>query len=288
MNSIELFKSYAPFLDEVMAAGSLTAKLDGDPALVQAGSNPGELMIPRFVLSGLAAYDRSGGYADGDIALTLETVPVGYDRGRMFTVDAVDNEDTAGVAFGQLAGEFIRSKVVPEVDAFRFAAYASYPGVASASGDLADGPSVVAALRAAATAMDEAEVPPDERHLFITPTLLGYVEDMDTTKSKDVFLRFQSVTMAPQTRFYTAVRLLDGRTSGQEAGGFAKAAGAKNLNFMIVSRPAVIQFSKHVDPKVITPEMNPSADAWKFGYRYVSVADVYANKAAGIYVHKAA
>jgi len=120
-NNITAFKSYAPFLDEVMAASSLTAKLDGDPALVRPGSNPGELMIPRFALSGMAKYDRTAGYADGDVTLTVETVPVNYDRGRMFTIDAVDDEETAGVAFGQLAGEFIRSKVVPEVDAFHFA-----------------------------------------------------------------------------------------------------------------------------------------------------------------------
>ena len=30
---------------------------------------------------------------------------------------------------------------------------------------------------------------------------------------------------------------------------------------------------------------NPDADAWKFGYRTVGIADVYENKLAGIYCH---
>ena len=46
------------------------------------------------------------------------------------------------------------------------------------------------------------------------------------------------------------------------------------------------QFEKHVVPKIVTPEQNQSADAWKFGYRNVSIADGYENKVKGIYLHK--
>ena len=67
--------------------------------------------------------------------------------------------------------------------------------------------------------------------------------------------------------------------------GNAKGTGGKDINFMVIHRGAVIQFSKHIAPKVVTPEQNPDADAWKFGYRQVGVADVYENKTAGIYVH---
>ena len=57
---------------------------------------------------------------------------------------------------------------------------------------------------------------------------------------------------------------------------------------MVIHKPAVIQYQKHVAPKVITPEQNQDGDAWKFGYRNVGIADVYENKVAGIYLHKAA
>ena len=40
----------------------------------------------------------------------------------------MDNEETAGVAYGRLSGEFLRSYVVPEIDAVRFAKYASEAG----------------------------------------------------------------------------------------------------------------------------------------------------------------
>ena len=45
------------------------------------------------------------------------------------------------------------------------------------------------------------------------------------------------------------------------------------------------QIPKHIAPKVITPEQNQTADAWKFGYRQVGVNDLYKNKLAGVYLH---
>ena len=47
-----------------------------------------------------------------------------------------------------------------------------------------------------------------------------------------------------------------------------------------------IQYVKHTVNKVITPEENQSADAYKFPYRVYGLADVYENKTAGIYLSK--
>ena len=130
--------------------------------------------------------------------------------------------------------------------------------------------------------MTDAEVPEADRHLFITATLHGLIRDMDKTKAKDLMDKFASVQVMPQNRFYTAITQNDGKTAGQTVGGYKKADGGFNLNFLIVHKGAVIQFPKHVAPKVITPEQNQDADAYKFGYRNVGIADTYENKAAGI------
>ena len=288
-NSITLFKQQITgILDEVYKNASLTAVLDGASELVQQGANANELIIPKMSMDGLGDYSKSAGYVNGDVTLTNETVACNFDRGRMFTIDSMDNIETAGVAFGRLAGEFIRTKVVPEVDAFRFACYAGASNISTTTAaNLATGAAVIAAIAAAADGMDNDEVPQSERYLFITPTLLGLVRDLDTTKSKAVLDQFAGVIKVPQTRFYTAIDQLDGTTSQEEAGGYAKASGAKNINFMIIHKPAVIQFEKHVVPKIVSPEQNQSADAWKFGYRNVAIADVYDNKVKGIYLHKA-
>lgn len=286
-NNIALFKKYIDRLDTVYKQASYTAVLDGDSALARAGASANEIVIPKISMDGLADYSRNGGYVNGSVTLDYETVKFNYDRGRAFTVDAMDDEETAGLAFGALAAEFIRTKVVPELDAFRFATYAAVEGIGTAAATLATGEEVLQALRAVATEMDEAEVPADQRYLFITPTLHGLVTDLDSYKSKAALEGFAGVVKVPQSRFYTAIDLHDGTTSGEEAGGFKKAASAKDINFFVAHKPALIQYSKHVVNKIFSPEINQEADGWKFCYRSYGLADAYENKAAGLFMHTA-
>lgn len=286
-NAITKFKKYIDLLDEVYKLASVTADLDGDSTLVRAGANANEIIIPKISMDGLANYSRNGGYVGGDVTLTNETVTFNYDRGRSFTVDAMDNEETVGLAFGKLASEFIRTRVAPEMDAFRLAAYASTAGISkvSAGATLSSGEAVLAAIVAGVNKMDEDEVPQELRELLITPTLYNLAHAVDTTKSKEILSGFSKIVKVPQSRFYTAVKLNDGTTSGEEAGGFAKAANAKDINFMIIHKPALLQYTKHMVNKVITPEENQTSDGYIFHFRAYGLADVYENKVAGIYLH---
>ena len=288
-NTIEYAKKYVPILDEVYKMASLTSDLDGAPELVQQGANANELIIPKMSMDGLANYSRNSGYVTGDVTMVNETVACNFDRGRLFNVDTLDNLETAGLAFGRLAGEFIRTKVTPELDAFRLSKYAQISGISTVAGAaLANGAAVLAALRAAADKMDDDEVPYENRILYILGSLVGMIEDLDTTKSKAILGRWTKIQRMPQSRMYTKIKQKDGKTEGEEAGGYIKdATDGKNINFISIHKGAVIQFQKHIAPKIITPEANQTGDGWKFGYRNVGIADAYENKVAGIYLHKA-
>ncbi len=281
-NSITAAKKYAKLLDEVYMNSALSGVLESDSTLSRAGANANEIIIPKIDMDGLADYSRANGYVGGDVSFTWETKQFNYERGRMFSVDAMDNEETQAQAFGRLAGEFIRTKAVPELDAFRFAYYASISGIAKKEEALVSGENIVSSLREAVTGMDEKQVPAADRILFITPTLRGMLEDMDTYKSKSVLAAFSQVVSVPQTRFYTAIDLYDGTTSGETSGGYVKADGASNINFLVIHKGAVIQFTKHAVPKIISPEANQDADAWKYGYRIYGIASHFANKLDGI------
>ena len=256
-NSITKFKAYIDKLDTVYQQASATSILDADADTVRMGAKAGEFLIPKMSMDGLADYSRSSGYVKGDVTITYETKSCNYDRGRKFSVDAMDNEETAGIAFGKLASEFIRTKVVPEMDAFRFAKYASATGVLSAAeATPTAGTAVLTALQTAVNAQDEAEVNVDGKILFITPTLLTLAKNVDTTKSKAILDRFEKIITVPQTRFYTAIDMKDGTSSNETAGGYAGATGGYKINFMIINRDAVIQFGKHTVNKVVSPEEN--------------------------------
>lgn len=286
-NSITKFKAYIDKLDTVYQQASATSILDADADTVRMGAKAGEFLIPKMSMDGLADYSRSSGYVKGDVTITYETKSCNYDRGRKFSVDAMDNEETAGIAFGKLASEFIRTKVVPEMDAFRFAKYASATGVLSAAeATPTTGTAVLTALQTAVNVQDEAEVNVDGKILYITPTLLTLAKNVDTTKSKAILDRFEKIITVPQTRFYTAIDMKDGTSSNETAGGYAGATGGYKINFMIINRDAVIQFGKHTVNKVVSPEENQTDDGYMFFYRTYSIAETYENKVNGIYLNR--
>ncbi len=286
-NSITKFKAYIDKLDTVYQQASATSILDADADTVRMGAKAGEFLVPKMSMDGLADYSRSSGYVKGDVTITYETKSCNYDRGRKFSVDAMDNEETAGIAFGKLASEFIRTKVVPEMDAFRFAKYASATGILSAAeATPTAGTAVLTALQTAVNAQDEAEVNVDGKILYITPTLLTLAKNVDTTKSKAILDRFEKIITVPQTRFYTAIDMKDGTSSNETTGGYAGATGGYKINFMIINRDAVIQFGKHTVNKVVSPEENQTDDGYMFFYRAYSIAQTYENKVKGIYLNR--
>lgn len=292
-NSITLAKNYISLLDEVYKNASLTSVLDSDASTARQGANANEIMIPKLSMDGLADYSRNDGYIKGDVSLDWETVKFNYDRGRLFEVDSMDDEETIQLAFGRLAAEFIRTKVAPEGDAFTFATLAGIEGISKVStgATLSDGADVMTAVKAGIDAMDEDEVPDENRYLFITPTNLTAIKAMDTTKSRELLDGFTQIIKVPQSRFYTAIDLYDGTdhtgSSGADEtiGGFVKASTGKDINFMIVHKPAVLKYWKHTASDIITPEANQRSDGYIQKYRKYGLVDAYENKLAGIYLH---
>lgn len=285
--AIALRKNYVTSLDEVFKKASLTAGLLADPATVQQGVQANEIMIPKLTMDGLADVSANGDLTAGDVSLEYETKAFNYERGRKFTVKQITNEETANVVFGKLASEFVRSRVVPEDDAFTFAKLAGLTGISKvASGaTLSTGADVLAALRAATNAMDENEVPAEQRILYITPTLHHLVDDLDTTKSRAALDQFAQIVEVPQSRFYTAIDLYDGTTSGEEAGHYVKDANGKDINFMIIYKPAVMKWHKQTASDIITPKENQNGYGWIQKYMTYGIVEAYDNKKQGIYLH---
>ena len=276
---------YIPLLDQVYAVASCSAVLDTPNALVRETADAKTVLIAETSMSGLGDYSRADGFQSGDLSLTWKSYTFEHDRGRSFHIDAMDDAETMGLAFGSLAGEFVRVKVTPEIDAVRFAKYATNAGTTVAA--TLTNKTAVSAIATAEVDMEEKEVSIENCVLFMTPTVYGYVKD-DTDHFQRTLVPAENpnrnfgafdgmpIVKVPQTRFYTAVTLGDG---------FAKAEGAKDINFMIVDRASVIQLIKHGKIRVFDPDTNQSADAYKVDYRIYHDAWVLENKKNGIYCH---
>lgn len=288
-NTIALAKNYTDLLDEVYKKESVTSDLTGDPRMVRAGANANEILYPQIDVNGLGDYDRNSGYTDGSVKVEWKTAQYNYDRGTKIAVDTMDDQETFNVAFGMAGGELVRTKVAPEADAFTFAQIAGTAGISKATAaTFADASAFLAALLESKNKMDEDEVPAEGRILYATPTLLNGVMALDTTKSREVLGHFAITKDVPQSRFYTAIDLLDGKSEGEEVGHYRKADAGKDINFMVIHKPALIKHDKHIAHDLIAPANNPNSDSYILKYRKYGIVDVYKNKVAGIYLsHKA-
>ena len=287
-NTIALAKNYTSLLDEVYRAASVTADLTSDSAMARAGANANEIIYPQISVSGLGEYDRNSGYTTGAVDLKWQTAKFNYDRGTKITVDVMDNEESRNLAFGMAGATLMREKVAPEADAFTFATLAALDSISKATGTIADASQFLDALLTAWSKMDEDEVPQEGRMLYATATLLNSVMALDTTKSREILAKFAIKKVVPQARFYTAIDMLDGKTSGEEAGHYKKAESGADINFMIVHKPAIIKFDKHIASNIIPAASNPDADADIVKYRKYGIVDGYKNKRAGIYMNSKA
>lgn len=288
-NSITLAKNYTTLIDEVYKSSSVTADLTSDSQMMRSGANANEILYPQVSVTGLGDYDRNTGYTTGAVDVVWKTAKFNYDRGTKISVDAMDSEETFGIAFGMAGATLQRERVAPEADAFTFATLAGTEGISKApAATYATAETFLTALLAAKNKLDEDEVPEEGRVLFATVSLLNSLLALDTNKSQEVLSGFEVIKKVPQSRFYTAIDLLDGKTAGEELGHYKKGATGKDINFMIVHKPAIIKFDKHMVGDVIDPAQNPNADSYIVKYRKYGIVDVFKNKVAGIYLsHKA-
>lgn len=286
-NSIASTKNYTSILDEVYKRAACSTCLNSPRRMARAGRNAKEIMVPKIEVTGLGDYTRNVGYKTGSITYEFETKTFNYDRGIKLLADVMDVEETGVLdCFVAAGSELQRTQVAPEADAFTFAEIAGHDGVTPAEEDFADAEAadVLASLRAATNEMDELEVTTGSRILFITPTLKDVLDDFslaNPTRSNRVLERFSRVVEVPQTRFYSAIALNSGDA---DQFGYAKAAGAADINYMVVERSAVIKFDKHVASRVFSPDELENLDSYMMKYRKYGIVELLDNKLDGVHV----
>lgn len=296
INTLATATLFQSALDEAFIAGAKTSWMDANAGQVIYNGGA-EVKIPKMSMDGMGKYDRDLGYVQGSITLTYGTYTLTQDRGRKFQLDAMDiDENNFVTTASSVMGAFQREQVVPEIDAYRIAKLAGYAQT---------GMKKTGYTPAKATALDEFKT-------GISAIMENYdgqlVAHVSPAYMKELELRFadqlHSITFSaggvdttvpsidgvalivtPQSRMYTEITINDGKTSGQEAGGFAKGSTAKDINFLIVPQVLPIAVTKQDKIKIFTPDENQDADAWKFNYRRFHDLWVMDKKKGSIYLN---
>jgi hypothetical protein len=285
-NSIEKAKKYTSIISEVYKQQSLTELLDAETQPDLSGGN--EVKVLQVATTGLGAYSRSDGYPKGDVTATWETLALTQERGKELSIDRMDDDETLGMVFGAVTGNFMREWVAPELDAYRFAKYAASSGVSTEEDTLTKA-NILAAIDEAKQRLDNDEVPDQGRILFVSADLqlplAGAVTRTFGSESEinAVVSAYNGMKLVyvPRSRFYTEITLNGGGASW----GYAKGEDAQDINFMLLYPGAVLQATKFSMPKIFSPDENQDKDMWKFQFRLYHDAFVYPSKAKGVYAH---
>lgn len=288
-NNIQLAEKFVPVVDDIYKAASVTQNMDAQTQGVGFEGTK-TVKVLKISTTGLGDYSRENGYPKGDVTAEWEAMTLSEERGKEISIDRMDDEEALGKVFGAVTGTFVRDHVVPELDAYRFAKYASTEGILSKTETGAlTAENIIAAIDAAVMEMDAKEVPEAGRVLYVNSNLKPVLNkaltrhwgsDAAVNTALTEYNGMKIIYVVP-TRFYSAVTM----NTGTDSWGFTKADGAKALNFMIIYPPAVLQATKLALPKIFSPDENQEKDAWKFQFRLYHDCFVYENKAFGIFAN---
>lgn len=261
-----------------------------------------EVKIPKLSMDGLGNYDRDNGFNGGSVTFEYETKQMTHDRGRAFSIDENDVDETNFVLTAStIMGEFQRTKVVPEIDATRIATLATM-----AVGVTGDTQVEYGYTPAKATIVDKIKLAiKNIREKGFEGDLVTYVTyDVAMLVSQFYGERLAAATFAingvdtrvpaidgvplvemTSNKMVTKLKFNDGKTSGQTAGGFAKDAKGLDLNFLVVAKEAPIAVSKTDNMRIFDPNTNQKARAWAMDYRKFHDIWVPDNKLEGIFAN---
>lgn len=284
-------------LDKIIERETLTSDLNMNGDLLGEFSDSGEIKVATIAMDGLANYDRATGFVDGEVTTDWETYKLRYDRGRAFSIDAMDDEERAGIVSANVMAEFERTKVIPEVDAIRFATLAANAGETTAA-DITTADAAYKAVATAEEAVEDAGVDLSTCLFYCTSTIKRLLRENQKQNYRlsqgenpnGNFLMWDEmkIVTVPTARFQSKITLLDGTTEDQEAGGFTAADDALALNFMIVHPSAAAAIQRHKKLRYFSPDTNQKRDAHLWQYRLFHDLLVYQKQKAKIYAHTVA
>lgn len=280
LNTLEYGQILQEALDKKAVADLTSGWMDANAGQVKYEGGK-EIKIPKMSLSGLKDYDRDNGYTMGSVTLEYETKAMAMDRGTGFQLDAMDvNESNFIANASTVAGEFQRTQVIPEIDAYRYSRIAALaqankveytPEAATIFETLVDdiakvvdivgeNEEVIVVINSLVKSQLE-KLKDFERHVSVDEFVKGELK----TKVKKI--NEAALLPVPSARMKDAYIFADGVTDGQKEGGFKAAAGASQINWIVLPRRAPIAVNKQDKMKIFDPDTYQKADAWFIGYR---------------------
>ena len=297
MNLIETIVKYSDqALDLAMKVGARSEILRTGEKMVKFNfDNARTVKVYTVTMDGLSNYHRANseepaenyvhiqpngdglgdGYPKANLKGTWQEYTLPYDRGAQFQIDEMDNEETAGLSITAASKHFNEQEVVPEQDALTFSdiAAATSEALGNRVSETITEDNALESLDNAIAIMDENEVPEGDQIIFANPQ---FIKALRRSTELTKFLNQETyelgnvnytiaeymgrpIISVPSVRFFTDVLL------GEN--GYYKSAASKAINYLVVSRAAIVPIVKLAKFKVFSPDVVQDFDGYKVNCR---------------------
>lgn len=288
INSLEFQSKLTGELDKVLVQEAQTSFF-ADNALRSKFVGARTVLIPDVDMQGLGNYNRDDGFVTGALTVSSESYTMAMDRNRSFQLDREDNDET-GISnlAGQVMGEFVRTRVVPELDAYVLSKLATLATTKSQTVTGTVASQIYKMITEAINKVQAVAGYSEPLVCFVDSTVWGAL--MNTTEvtrqinvgefkkgsvnTKVKYLNDVPIIPVSDDRMKTAYTFYDGVTddsgsdgADQTVGGFVPATGAKKIGILVLPRRAASLVKKSERIRTFTPEQNQKADAYLFQYR---------------------
>lgn len=299
-NTINYATIFQGALDAQMIQGATSGWMEANAGQVIYNGGK-DIKIPKITMDGLGNYDRNLGFTQGNVTLEYETKTMTMDRARSFQLDENDvNESNFVASASNVMSEFQKTQVIPEVDAYRYSKIATLAiaGNRASGGYTPAAADILTKLKTDIAAVQDVigDVP-----LIITMNRLtkNILEGSTELSKQLVMTDFASgiyttkvsmiddcpIIPVPSRLLKTAYIFNDGKTAGQEAGGFYADTSAKTINWILCAQNVPIAVSKTDNMRIFDPQTNQKARAYDIDYRKYHDLWIPDNKLASVFVN---
>lgn len=259
--------------------------------------NAQTIKIPRLTVSGYKDHNRGSiGFNTGSVSNDWEPKKLQHDRDIEIPIDPMDVDETNLVAeMANIQNVFEEEQAIPEKDSYRFSKLLTEATTYTSDGATIDETVLTKAnilewFDEQMAHMDDNSVPQDGRLLYLTSTMQKLIKEAEgITRTMSVGAAgvinrkvhsIDDVTMkpVPSGRFKTKYNFTDG---------CVPAAGAKQMNMILVHPSCVISRDKYAYMKVFTPGTDSrTADKYIYQNRYYTDTFLIQRKACGLAINK--
>ena len=283
INTIATASKYTDILDKKVVQKAQTAFF-ADNTFGAKFVGAKTVVMPDVEFIGLADYDRDAGFSKAGITVARTPYTLTKDRGRKLQIDREDMDET-GVAnlAGHILGEYVRTMVAPEMDAYVLSKLA---GIASSkSHETAYAAATGYAQLSTAINNVYARAGYDsELVAFVDSTMYALLMNTSEITRQLTIGDFKKGEINTQVKYLNGVAIIpvdDARmrdsytfTAGTAAtasssatGGFTPAASAGYIRALVIPKTGASLVKKTEQMRIFTPEQNIDADAYCFNYR---------------------